>query len=72
MIEPLIHRIKLKQAEISLALSTGSATTWEAYQRLVGEYQGLQDTLDMVDNMLEEERNLDECSCSMLCSNEGA
>jgi hypothetical protein len=59
MIEALIHRVKIKQAEISMALATGSAVTWEAYQRLVGEYQGLQDVLDMVDNMLEEERNLD-------------
>jgi hypothetical protein len=59
MIEPLIHRIKIKQAEISLALSTGSCMTWEAYQRLVGQYQGLQDALDMVDNMLEEEKNQD-------------
>ena len=59
MIEPLIHRIKLKQAEISIALATGSCMTWEAYQRLVGEYQGLQDVLDMVDNMLEEQKRED-------------
>lgn len=59
MIEPLLHRIKIKQAEISLALATGSPMTWEAYQRLVGEYQGLQDVIDMVNNMLEEERNQD-------------
>ena len=59
MIEALLHRIKIKQAEISLALATGSPMTWEAYQRLVGEYQGLQDVLDMVDGMLEEERNQD-------------
>ena len=59
MIEQLIHRVKLKQAEISIALATGSCMTWEAYQRLVGEYQGLQDVLDMVDTMLEEERNQD-------------
>ena len=59
MIEPLIHRIKIKQSEISLALSFGSPMTWEAYQRLVGEYQGLQDVLDMVNSMLEEERSQD-------------
>ena len=33
------------------------APDWEAYQRMVGEYQGLQSTLDMIDNMLEEEEN---------------
>lgn len=59
MIEALLHRVRIKQAEISLALATGSAMTWEAYQRLVGEYQGLQDTLDMVNQLLEEERNMD-------------
>lgn len=57
MIEQLIHRIKIKQTEISLALSVGSPLNWEAYQRLVGEYQGMQSVLDMVDNMLEEEKN---------------
>lgn len=59
MIDALIHRIRIKQAEISLALATGSPMTWEAYQRLVGQYQGLQEVLDMVDSMLEEERNQD-------------
>ena len=59
MIEALIHRIKIKQAEISHALAVGSVTTWEAYQRLVGEHQGLEDVLNMVNNMLEEEKNQD-------------
>jgi len=59
MIEALLHRIRLKQGEISFALATGSAMTWEAYQRLVGEYQGLQDVVDMVNDLLEEEKNMD-------------
>ena len=59
MIEQVIHRIKIKQAEISLALAVGAPITWEAYQRLVGEHRGLQDVLDMVDQILEEERNQD-------------
>ena len=59
MIEALLHRIRLKQSEISFALATGSAMTWEAYQRLVGEYQGLQDVVDMVNDLLEEEKNMD-------------
>ena len=57
MIEALIHRIKIRQSELQLALAMGSPMTWEAYQRMVGEYQGLQTTLDMIDNMLEEEEN---------------
>ena len=57
MIEALIHRIKIRQAEIHVSLANGVPITWEAYQRMVGEHQGLQAALDMVDNMLEEERN---------------
>ena len=57
MIETLIHQIKIRQSELQLALATGSPMTWEAYQRMVGEYQGLQSTLDMIDNMLEDEEN---------------
>ena len=58
MIEALIHRVKIKQAELKEALAHG-VPAWESYQRLVGEYQGLQDVLDMFDNMLEEEKHLD-------------
>ena len=31
----------------------------EAYQRMVGEHQGLQTAMDMIDSMLEEEKNRD-------------
>jgi hypothetical protein len=58
MIEALIHRVKIRQAEIKEALSKG-VFNWDAYQRLIGEYQGMQNVMDMIDNMLEEERNLD-------------
>jgi hypothetical protein len=57
MIEALIHRIKIRQSELQVSLAVGTPMTWEAYQRMVGEYQGLQTTLDMIDNMLEEEEN---------------
>lgn len=59
MIEPLIHRIKIRQSEIQVALAAGTPVTWEAYQRMVGEYQGLQGTLDILDAMLDEEKNRD-------------
>jgi len=59
MIEQLIHRIKVRQAELQLALAVGSPINWETYQRLVGEYQGLQRTMDMIDSMLDEEKNSD-------------
>ena len=59
MIEQLIHRIKVRQAELQVSLAQGMPMTWEAYQRMVGEFQGLQTALDLIDNMLEEEKNLD-------------
>jgi hypothetical protein len=59
MLEQLIHRIKIRQAELQMALAHGVPSTWDGYQRMVGEYQGLQLTLDMIDNMLDEEKNQD-------------
>jgi len=57
MIEALIHRIKIRQAEIQLSLAEGTPMNWESYQRMVGNHQGLQAVMDMVDNMLDEEKN---------------
>ena len=59
MIEQLIHRIKVRQAELQMSLAAGTPMTWEAYQRMVGEHQGLQNALDMLDAMLQEEKNQD-------------
>ena len=55
MIEQLIHRIKIRQAEIQLALAQGTAGNWDTYQRMVGEWQGLEKTLTIIDQMLEDE-----------------
>ena len=57
MIEALIHRIKIRQSELHVALANGTPITWEAYQRMVGEYQGIQQSLDMIDDMLEEKED---------------
>jgi hypothetical protein len=57
MIEALIHRIKIRHSELQLALAVGTPFNWESYQRMVGEYQGLQTALDMIDSMLEDEEN---------------
>lgn len=59
MIEQLIHRIKIRQSELQVSLAQGNAMTWEAYQRMVGEFQGLQTTLDMIEAMMDEEKNRD-------------
>ena len=59
MIEQLIHRIKLRQTEIQQSLAAGSASSWESYHRMVGENFGLQATMDMIDAMLDEDKNKD-------------
>ncbi len=59
MIEPLIHRIKLRQAQIQESLARGVPASWDVYQRMVGEHNGLQEVLNMVDEMLDEEKNKD-------------
>jgi hypothetical protein len=51
----LISGIKASQSEIALSLANGNAPTWEAYQRMVGEYQGLQSSLDILNNLLRED-----------------
>ena len=59
MLEQLIHRIKIRQAELQVALANGVPASWDGYQRMVGEHQGLQLTLTMIDTMLDEEKNQD-------------
>ena len=57
MIEQLIHRMKIRQEELQVALAQGTPMTWDAYQRMVGEYQGIQFVFDTIDNMLDEEES---------------
>jgi len=51
----LIGAIKSSQAEIASSLAHGKAPTWEAYHRLVGRHEGLQDALDVLNNLLKED-----------------
>lgn len=53
-ISDLISGIKKRQADISLSLVSGNAINFETYQRLVGQYQGLQEALDILDNIMKE------------------
>ena len=59
MIEQLIHSIKVRQAEIQVSLANGTPFNWESYQRMVGQYQGFQGVIDMIDNILEEDKRSD-------------
>jgi len=49
-----ISALQLKQEEIKVSMVNGRFTTLEAYQRQVGIYQGLQQALDILNNLLEE------------------
>lgn len=50
----LISAIRARQAEIASSLAGGMATTWESYQRLVGQNQGLQEALDILNSLLKD------------------
>jgi len=50
----LIGGIKSRQMEISVSLAAGNAANWEAYQRMVGQYAGLQEALNILNHLMEE------------------
>jgi hypothetical protein len=54
VISELIHLIKQRQAEIRLSLVDNPVGNYEAYNRLVGEYQGIQWVLDSLNAKLAE------------------
>jgi hypothetical protein len=51
----LIGGIKARQAEIASSLVAGNATNWESYIRLVGHNAGLQEALDILNNLMKED-----------------
>lgn len=51
----LIGGIKSRQAEIAASLAAGNATNWEAYHRMVGHHAGLQEALDILNNLMKED-----------------
>jgi hypothetical protein len=51
----LIGLIKQKQGEIGSSLVQGYAINFETYQRLVGQHQGLDEALNIINLLLEEE-----------------
>ena len=54
-----IGRIKQRQERIAESLVQGNAVTFEAYQRLVGQHQGLEEALLIINQLLEEEKNVE-------------
>jgi hypothetical protein len=53
-INDLITGIKQRQGEISESLVDGNCVNFETYQRLVGQHQGLQEALQILNNLLTE------------------
>jgi len=51
----LISGIKRQQNEIAESLVLGNCVNFESYQRLVGQHYGLEQALDVLNNLLEEE-----------------
>lgn len=54
MISELIHLIKQRQAEIRMSLVENPVGNYDSYNRLVGEYQGIQWVLDSLNAKLAE------------------
>ncbi len=54
LVSELIGKLKERRLELALSLADGYAINIESYQRLVGQYQGLGEALDILDNILTE------------------
>ena len=55
-ISALITLIKQRRQEIADGLVNGNCVNFETYQRLVGQSLGLAEALQMINNLLDEER----------------
>lgn len=60
VIEQLIALIEKRKAQIAESLGDGHASSFDAYKLLVGQRQGLQIALDILDDLLTEKDNDDE------------
>jgi hypothetical protein len=50
----LIGGIKSRQAAIAASLAAGNAANWETYHRMVGQNSGLQEALDILNELMKE------------------
>mgnify|MGYP000125452355 CR=1 FL=1 len=53
-VSDLIGAIRDRQATIAKSLVSGNAVTFEAYQRLVGQHQGLEEVLEIINDLLKD------------------
>ena len=54
-ISDLIGRIKASQVQIASSLAQGNAPNWDTYQRLVGRNEGLEEALEILNNLMKED-----------------
>lgn len=55
LVEVLVGAIKIRQEKIAQALVNGNAVNFETYQRLVGQHQGLEEALVILNDLLKED-----------------
>ena len=56
-VSDFIGAVKARQAEISAGMTNGNCVNFETYQRLVGQYQGLTEALEIINNLLKEKED---------------
>ena len=56
-ISDIISAVKVEQARIAESLTAGNVVNFETYQRLVGQYQGLVKSLEIIENLLKEDED---------------
>jgi hypothetical protein len=57
LISDFIGAVKARQAEIAQGLAHGNASDFNAYQRLVGENLGLEQSLEILNHLLKEDED---------------
>ena len=55
-ISEFINRIEAEKKEIAISMLNGNCVNFESYQRLVGQSIGLNKALEVMNNLLEEQR----------------
>jgi hypothetical protein len=58
-ISDIISAVEARKVAIEKALAQGTASSYDSYQRLVGEYAGLAASIDIINNLLKEEESKD-------------
>jgi hypothetical protein len=58
-VSDFIGAVEARKAEIAQSVVAGNCASYEAYQTLVGTYAGLEQALDILNNLLKEEENDD-------------